>query len=422
MSIRRVVVTGMGLVTPLGVGVGTGWKRLVEGFSGVRRIVSVDVADMPVSIGGVVPRGNGVGELDAGMYLSAAEQRHFAEHILFAVAACQEALDQAGWHPESESDRERTGVAIGSGIGGLALLEHNTLRLAQGGPRRVSPFCIPGCLVNEAAGVVAIRHALRGPLHAAATACSSGAHAIGDAARMIQLGDADLMLAGGTEAAITRLGMASFAVMRALSRAFEASPEEASRPWDRARDGFVLGEGAGVLLLEEREHALERGANILAEIEGYGISGDGYHLTSPLPDGSGAARAMSAALRRARRVPECVGYLNAHATSTPVGDPIELEAVRRAFGNAAQELSISSTKSATGHLLGAAGGVEAVFSICALRSGIVPPTLNLHEPDDGCDLKLTPRAALDRKLDCVMSNSFAFGGSNACLVFGRGEK
>ena len=415
---RRVVVTGLGLVTPLGCGVERVWGRLLEGRSGVRRIDTLDVADLPARIAGLVPRGAAEGELDLGQVLSAKERRRMGDFMLYAIAAAREALHDAGYRPGTDAERERSGVMIGSGIGGLPEIERAALALAERGPRRISPFFIPSSLVNEASGVVSIEHGFCGPNHAVATACATGAHALGDAARMIQLDDADVMLAGGTEAAVSRLTIAGFAIMQALSTSFNDTPEAASRPWDRARDGFVLGEGAGVVVLEELEHARRRGARIYAELLGYGLSGDAHHITAPDPDGGGAQRAMRMALTRAKLAPTSIDYVNAHATSTPLGDPGEVKAVKAVMGAHADRISMSSTKSATGHLLGAAGAVEAIFSVLSLRDQVAPPTLNLTDPGEGCDLDLVPRAAKRRPIRHVLSNSFAFGGANAALVFG----
>ena len=414
---RRVVVTGLGLVTPLGVGVTHAWKQLLEGRSGVKRIERFDVSDLPSKIAGQVARGTAAGALDADQFIPPREQRRLDEFILFAVAASHEALRDAGWAPEAAEARERTGVAIGSGIGGLPLIYETSLRLHEGGPRRISPFFIPGTIANEASGAVAIKYGFGGPNHCVVTACATGAHAIGDAARMIALDDADVMLAGGCEAALSRLCVGGFAIMRALSTGFNDTPEAASRPWDRTRDGFVLGEGAGVVVLEELEHARKRGARIYAELVGYGLSGDAYHMTAPAPDGAGAARAMQSALKRAQVNTDDVDYICAHATSTPVGDPIEIAAIRRVFGNAASGVSISASKSATGHMLGAAGAVAAIFSVLALRDQVAPPTLNLHEPDTDCDLDLVPRVAKPRRIRHALTNAFAFGGANAALLF-----
>ncbi len=416
---RRVVVTGMGLVTPLGTGVDRVWQRLVEGHSGIRAITAFDVSDLPTRIAGQVPCGTGPGDFDAAAFASARDRRRLETFMLFALAASQEAVRGAGLSELLASGlRERAGVLLGSGIGGLERIAETALVLEHKGPRRVSPFFIPGSLINEAAAVVSIHFGLSGPCHAVVTACASGANAIGDAARSIQLGDADVMLAGGTEAATGRLALAGFGAMRAMSTGYNAAPESASRPWDEQRDGFVLGEGAGVLVLEEREHARARGAPIHAELSGYGLSGDAHHLTAPEPTGEGIARAMRAALGRARLDPGQLGYVNAHATSTPLGDPIELLGLRAVLGSAANRIPISSTKSATGHLLGAAGAVEAVFSVLALSRQVLPPTLNLHEPVDK-ELDLVPLVARSARVDHVLSNSFGFGGHNASLVFSR---
>jgi 3-oxoacyl-[acyl-carrier-protein] synthase II len=413
---RRVVVTGMGVVCPLGLGIEPVWTKLLEGRSGVRTIDRFETSDLPCRIAGLVPRGPG--GFDPLTVVANRELRRMDEFIIFALAAAEQAVNDAGWVKPSDEESERTGVLIGSGIGGLPMIAENAVILHERGPRRVSPFFIPGSLINEASGMVSIRYGYRGPNHAVVTACATGAHALGDAARLVALGDADVMLAGGVEAATCRLTMAGFSIMRALSTHFNAEPERASRPWDAARDGFVLGEGAGMVVLEELEHAQRRGANIYAELLGYGLSGDAYHLSAPEPSGDGARRAMLAALKRAQLDPSEIDYINAHATSTPVGDPVEISAIKNLFGSHAGEVSISSTKSATGHLLGAAGAVEALFAIQALRTQQVPPTLNLENPDEGCDLDLVPLRAKSRRVRNVLSNSFGFGGTNAALVFG----
>jgi len=415
---RRVVVTGLGLVTPLGAGVKTVWRRLIDGDSGIRGVRSCDVSDLPCKIAGEVPTGEGeAGRFIADAVISPKDQRKTDPFIHFAMGAATEAVEDSGWAPPDDAARERTGVMIGSGIGGLQTLYDTSVLLSERGPRRVSPFFIPASLINLAAGHVSIKFGFRGPNHSVVTACSSGAHAIGDAARLIALDDADVMVAGGAEASICRLGIAGFSAARALSTAFNDAPERASRPWDRDRDGFVMGEGAGAVVLEELEHARRRGARIYAELIGYGLSGDAYHITAPAEDGSGAYRAMQAALKRAGLDPADIDYINAHGTSTPLGDEIELGAVKRLFGDAAYKLSMSSTKSAIGHLLGAAGSVEAIFSILAMRDGVVPPTLNLDNPSPGCDIDLVPRQAKQRKVRRVLSNSFGFGGTNASLIF-----
>ncbi len=415
---RRVVVTGMGLVTPLGSGVKVNWDRLIAGRSGVRSIQNFDVSDLPSRIAGQVPPGDtATGGFNAADYVSPKDQRKMDRFIVYAMAAAQQAVESSGWKPEGEEDRHRTGVMIGSGIGGLETIHDGTLTLKEKGPRRISPFFIPAALINLASGHVSIRYGFQGPNHAPVTACSTGAHAVGDAARMIALEDADVMVAGGTEAAVCRIGISGFAAARALSTNFNDTPERASRPWDRDRDGFVMGEGAGIVVLEELEHAKKRGAPIYAELIGYGMSGDAYHITAPAEDGSGAYRAMQAALKRARLNPEDIDYINAHGTSTPLGDEIELGAVKRLFGDAAYEISMSSTKSAVGHLLGAAGSVEAIYSILAIMNQVVPPTLNLDNPSEGCDIDLVPKQAKQRKVRAALSNSFGFGGTNASLVF-----
>jgi 3-oxoacyl-[acyl-carrier-protein] synthase II len=415
---RRVVVTGMGLVTPLGVGLERNWSALTEGESGVRAIQSFEVSDLPAKIAAQVPRGDTVaGLFDADDWVAPKDQRKMDGFIVFALAAAAQAVADAGWLPDAEEARERTGVMIGSGIGGLPGITEGALTLHQRGPRRLSPFFIPANLINLASGHVSIRYGFTGPNHAVVTACSSGAHAIGDAARLIMLDDADVMVCGGTEAAVCRLGLAGFAAARALSTGFNHDPPRASRPWDQERDGFVMGEGAGILVLEEYAHAAERGANIYAEVIGYGMSSDAFHLTAPSEDGKGASRSMRNALRRAGLAPDKIDYINAHGTSTPLGDEIELGAVKRVFGGHAYELSMSSTKSAIGHLLGAAGSVEAIFSILAIRDGVVPPTLNLDNPSPSCDVDLVPKHAKRRKVRYALSNSFGFGGTNASLIF-----
>jgi 3-oxoacyl-[acyl-carrier-protein] synthase II len=409
----------MGMVTPLGAGVKPTWERLIASQSGVRAIQSFDVTDLPSKIAGQVPKGEGsAGLFNPDDFVTPQERRRIGEFVLFALAASQEAIEDAGWKPTEEAKLERTGVMIGSGIGGLPEIYEGAIILHERGPRRVTPFFIPASLINLASGHVSIRYGFKGPNHSVVTACSTGAHAIGDAARLIQFEDADVMVAGGTEAAICRLGVAGFAAARALSTGFNDQPERASRPWDKDRDGFVMGEGAGIVVLEELEHAKKRGAKIYAEIVGYGLTGDAYHITAPSPEGMGGYRSMQAALKRAGMAPDDIDYINAHGTSTPLGDEIEYGAVKRLFGEAAKKLSMSSTKSAIGHLLGAAGSVEAIFSILAIRNGIVPPTLNLENPSDGCtDIDLVPLKAKERKVRAALSNSFGFGGTNASLIF-----
>ena len=413
---RRVVVTGLGAVTPLACGARASWRRLLAGESGIRAIDRVDVSDMPSRVAGQVPGPDEEDGFDPGAWIEPREQRRMDTFIHYAIAAAAEAVEDSGWRPEDDRGRERTGVLIGSGIGGLPGIEAATLSLAEKGRRGVSPFFIPSCLINLASGQVSIRHGFKGPNHSVVTACSTGAHAIGDAARLILWGDADAMVAGGSESAISRLAVAGFSAARALSTGFNDEPARASRPWDRDRDGFVLGEGAGAVVLEDYDHARSRGARIYAEIAGYGLSGDAHHITAPAPDGDGGFRSMRAALDRAGMAPGDVDYVNAHGTSTPLGDEIEHEAVKRLFGGAAANLSMSSTKSAIGHLLGAAGAVEAIFSILAVHEDIVPPTLNLENPSPGCDLDLVPLEAKRRPVRAALSNSFGFGGTNASLI------
>ncbi len=417
---KRVVVTGIGLVTPLGIGTENIWKRLTAGESGIRAIQSFDVSDLPAKIAGQVPRGETAsGLFNADDWVPPKDQRKMDEFIVYAMAAAEQAVTDSGWKPDNDEKRERTGVMIGSGIGGLPGITEGAITLHERGPRRLSPFFIPSNLINLASGHVSIRYGYRGPNHAVVTACSTGAHAIGDAARLIMWDDADVMVCGGTEAAVCRLGIAGFAAARALSTAFNDEPSRASRPWDKKRDGFVMGEGAGIVVLEELEHAKKRGAKIYAEVVGYGMSGDAHHITAPAEDGNGAFRAMRNALKRAELTPDRIDYINAHGTSTPLGDEIELGAVKRLFGEHAYKVSMSSTKSAIGHLLGAAGSVEAIFSILAMRDSVVPPTLNLENPSEGCDIDLVPLKAKERRVDYALSNSFGFGGTNASLIFGR---
>ncbi|AFK53702.1 beta-ketoacyl-ACP synthase II [Tistrella mobilis] len=418
---RRVVVTGLGLVTPLAVGVKTSWERLLASKSGIRHIDSFDVSDLSVRIAAMVPKGAGEDAFRPEDYVPAKDVKKMDEFIHYALGAADEAIRDAGWAPEAEEELDRTGVMIGSGIGGLPTIAEGAVTMEQRGPRRVSPFFIPAALINLASGQVSIKYGFRGPNHAVVTACSTGAHAIGDAARLIMWGDADVMVAGGSEAAVCRMGIAGFAAAKALSSGYNDTPERASRPWDKGRDGFVMGEGAGVVVLEELEHAKARGAKIYAEVVGYGMSGDAYHITAPSEDGNGGFRAMQAAMKRAGLNPDQIDYVNAHGTSTPRGDVIELAAVKRLFGEAAYKLSMSSTKSSIGHLLGAAGAVEAIFSILSIRDGVVPPTLNLDNPDEGCDIDLVPHQPKEREVRYALSNSFGFGGTNASVIFGRPE-
>jgi 3-oxoacyl-[acyl-carrier-protein] synthase II len=417
---QRVVVTGLGLVTPLGCGVEPSWSRLIEGHSGARRITEFEVADISAQIASFVPRGDGsAGTFNPDQWMEPKEQRKVDDFIIFAMSAAEQALKDAGYEAKTQDQQERTGVLIGSGIGGLSGIADTALLLKEKGPRRVSPFFIPGRLINLASGYVSIRHGLKGPNHAVVTACSTGAHAIGDAARLIALGDADVMVAGGAESPICRIAMAGFAACRALSTGFNDQPTKASRPYDKDRDGFVMGEGSGIVVLESLEHATARGARIYAEIIGYGLSGDAYHITAPAEDGDGAYRCMRAALKRAGIMADEIDYVNAHGTSTPMGDEIELGAIERLFGNNAGKLSMSSTKSAIGHLLGAAGSVEAIFSILAMRDNIAPPTINLDNPSVDTSIDLVPHTAKKKPINTVLSNSFGFGGTNASLIMRR---
>ncbi|MFD0987188.1 beta-ketoacyl-ACP synthase II [Methyloligella solikamskensis] len=417
---RRVVITGMGLVSPMASGVEASWKKLIEGKSSARRVNEFDVSDLACQIACQIPRGDGSdGTFNPDDWMEPKEQRKVDDFIIYAMAAATQALEHAGWNPTDYEDQIRTGVLVGSGIGGLQGIEKSSLLFNEKGPRRLSPFFIPGRLINLASGYISIKHGLKGPNHAVVTACSTGAHAIGDASRLVGLGDADVMLAGGTESPICRLALAGFAACKALSTHFNDEPEKGSRPYDRDRDGFVMGEGAGVVVLEELEHAKARGATIYAEIIGYGLSGDAYHITAPSEDGDGAYRCMMAAVKRAGIEPADIDYINAHGTSTPMGDEIELGAVERLFGNAAGKTTMSSTKSATGHLLGAAGAVEAIFSTLAIRDNVVPPTLNLDNPSIDTAIDLVPHEAQERKVDTVLSNSFGFGGTNASLILRR---
>jgi 3-oxoacyl-[acyl-carrier-protein] synthase II len=415
---RRVVVTGVGLVTPLASGAEQTWQRLLAGESGIKRIEKFDVSDLPCKVAGQVPRGDGAnGSFNADQWMEPKEQRKVDDFIIFAMGAATQALNDANWHPRDYEDQIASGVLIGSGIGGVEGIAETALLLRDRGPRRVSPFFIPGRLINLASGYVSIAHSLKGPNHAVVTACSTGAHAIGDAGRLIALGDADVMLAGGTESPVNRISLAGFAACRALSTGFNDTPERASRPYDRDRDGFVMGEGAGAVVLEEYEHAQRRGARVYGELIGYGLSGDAHHITAPAEDGDGAFRCMSAAIRRAGVSPADIDYINAHGTSTPLGDEIELKAVERLVGNAGGNIAMSSTKSSIGHLLGAAGAVEAIFCLLALRDGVVPPTLNLDNPSVATPIDLVPHTARRRSVDIVLSNSFGFGGTNASLIF-----
>jgi 3-oxoacyl-[acyl-carrier-protein] synthase II len=415
---RRVVVTGIGIVSPLGVGAENVWNRLLKAESGIRGVQSCDVTDLPCKIAGEVPRGDtSSGKFNADDYVSPKDQKKMDTFIILAMGAAQQAVEDSGWKPTDEEGQTRTGVLIGSGIGGLQGIYEAAVTLKEKGPRRISPFFIPSCLINLASGHVSIKYGFRGPNHSVVTACATGSHAIGDAGRLIQIGDADVMVAGGTESTVSRLGIAGFCASRALSTGFNDRPTEASRPWDKDRDGFVMGEGAGVVVLEELEHAKARGAKIYAELRGYGLSGDAYHITAPSETGDGGYRCMQMALKRAEMKVEDIDYINAHGTSTPLGDEIELGSVKRLFQDHAYKITMSSTKSAIGHLLGAAGAVEAIFSILALRDQVAPPTLNLDNPSEGCDIDLAPKEAKPRKIRAALSNSFGFGGTNASLIF-----
>lgn len=408
------------MVSPLGCGVDVTWAAILAGQSGISRIEDFEVADLACQVAGTLPRGSKAeGKYDPDDWMEPKESRKVDPFIVYAVAAADQALADAGWHPTSIEDQVATGVLIGSGIGGLQGIEKTALVLRDQGPRRVSPFFIPGRLINLASGHVSIRHGLKGPNHAVVTACSTGAHAIGDAARLVALGDADVVVAGGAESPVCRIAIAGFASAKALSTHFNDRPTAASRPYDRDRDGFVMGEGAGIVVVEEREHALARGVRIYGEVIGYGLSGDAYHITSPAPDGDGARRCMQMALKRAGIAASDLDYINAHGTSTQAGDEIELKAVESLIGDTAGAVSMSSTKSATGHLLGAAGAIEAIFSLLAIRDNVVPPTLNLDNPSVDTAFDLVPKVARRRQVDTVLSNSFGFGGTNASLVLRR---
>jgi 3-oxoacyl-[acyl-carrier-protein] synthase II len=418
MTARRVVITGIGLVTPLGAGVDASWRRLLAGESGLRPIEKFNVDDLPAKVAGLIPT-SGEGAFNPEDVMPAKDLRRNDPFIVYGVAAAAEAVEDSGWQPADEEQRCRTGVLIGSGIGGLGTIADTAVDLETRGPRRVSPFFSPACLINLVSGQVSIRFGFKGPNHAVVTACSTGAHAIGDAARLIALDNADVMVAGGAEGAVCRIGIAGFAALKALSTRYNDTPEKASRPWDLGRDGFVMGEGAGIVVLEELEHARARGARIYGEVVGYGLSGDAYHITAPSPDGDGGYRSMQMALKSAGLEPGDIDYINAHGTSTPLGDEIELGAVKRLFGAAADKLSMSSTKSAMGHLLGAAGGVEAIFALLAVHHQVVPPTLNLDQPSEGCDLDLVPYEARRREVRAALSTSFGFGGTNASLIIAQ---
>ncbi|SOC07640.1 beta-ketoacyl-ACP synthase II [Rhodobacter maris] len=416
---RRVVVTGLGMVTPLACGVEETWSRLLAGQSGAGPITRFDASAVTTKYACEVPRGDGSdGTFNPDHWMEPKEQRKVDEFILYAMAAATQAVKDSGWEPEDLEARERTGVMIGSGIGGLQTIAENAILIKEKGPRRVSPFFIPASLINLASGQVSIRFGFKGPNHSVVTACATGAHAIGDAARLIMLGDADVMVAGGAESPISEIGIAGFNACKALSTKRADDPQSASRPWDEDRDGFVMGEGAGVVVLEEYEHAKARGAKIYAEVLGYGLSGDAYHITAPAEDGDGGLRAMKAAIARAGITPADIDYINAHGTST-MADTIELKAVERLLGDAAAQTTMSSTKSAIGHLLGAAGAVEAIFCILAIRDQVAPPTLNLDAPAGAPVIDLAPKEARKRKIDVAMSNSFGFGGTNASVILGK---
>lgn len=417
---RRVVVTGLGLVTPLACGVDATWKRLVNGESGIGKITRFDASGISCQVAGEVPYGDGEGEFNPDAWVSPKEQKKMDIFIRYAMAAATQAVDDSGWKPEAEADCKRTGVLIGSGIGGLPEIEANSFTMKEKGFKRLSPFFLPSTLINLCSGFVSIKYGFRGPNHSVVTACSTGAHAIGDAARLIMTDDADVMVAGSAEGTICPIGIGGFAASRALSTGYNDTPEKASRPWDEGRDGFVMGEGSGIVVLEELEHAKKRGATIYGELVGYGLSGDAYHITAPHSEGRGAFDAMEAAMKKAKLNPEDIDYINAHGTSTPLGDMIEFNAVKRLLGNAAGSVLMSSTKSAVAHLLGGAGSVEAIFGLLAMRDNVAPPTLNLDKPSEGCEgIDLVPHTAKEKDINVVLSNSFGFGGTNVSLIFKR---
>lgn len=416
---KRVVVTGMGIVSPLGQGLETNWTKLMNKVSGISKIERFDASGLSAKVAGMIPFGDGEGEFNPDKYIAPRDQKRLDPFIVYGLCAGMDAVEDSGWKPEDEEGKERTGVLIGSGIGGLSTIYETSLSLKDGGQRKVSPFFIPSCLINLISGNLSIKYGFRGPNHSVVTACATGTHAIGDAARLIQLGLADVMVAGGAEAAICPLAVAGFSQARALSTSYNEEPTKASRPWDKGRDGFVMGEGAGVLVLEEYEHAVKRGAKIYGEFKGAGLSGDGHHITSPHPEGEGAYLSMKMAMKEANIPLSSVDYINAHGTSTPAGDEIEVKAVKRLFGDHVYNLSMSSTKSATGHLLGAAGAIEAIYCLLAIKYQTAPATLNLDDPFDGCDIDLVPHEPKKRKIDVVMSNSFGFGGTNASVIFSK---
>ena len=416
---RRVVITGMGMITSLGVGVEENWRKLISGKSGISNIQRFDASSLPCKVAGEIKHGQGDGLFDPSKYLSVKDLKKMDYFITYGMIAAIAAIEDSGWLPNSQEDLDMTGVLIGSGIGGLPGIEETSISLAESPDKRISPFFIPASLINLVSGNLSIKYGFSGPNHAVVTACSTGAHAIGDAARLIQYGDADVMVAGGTEGAICNVGMAGFAAAKALSTGFNDMPDKASRPWDRDRDGFVMGEGAGIVVLEELEHAKKRGAKIYGEIVGYGLTGDGYHITAPHPEGRGGFRAMQMAMKRTGLGTDQVDYVNAHGTSTPRGDEIELGSVQRLFGDNAKKMMMSSTKSSIGHLLGAAGSVEAIYSLLAIRDNIAPPTLNLENQPEGTIIDLVAKKAKEKKIDVALSNSFGFGGTNASLIFKR---
>lgn len=419
---RRVVVTGLGMLSPLGMGVEHNWTEITAGKSGIRKIEHFDVSDITSQIAGTIITTDSEspedGEFNINLYVEPKEQKKIDQFISYALAATHEAIKDSGWEPTDEESLERTGVLIGSGIGGLESVYNTSLTLNERGPRRLSPFSVPAMLINLASGQVSIKYGFKGPNHSVVTACATGTHAIGDASRLIMFGDADVMIAGGAESAVNRLGVSCFAAARALCTSYNDRPEEASRPFDEARDGFVIAEGAGILVLEEYEHAKARGAKIYGEVIGYGLSGDAYHITSPAEDGNGGYRAMQAALRNAKINPEDIDYVNAHGTSTPVGDGIECTAIKRMFAHSLDKMAMSSTKSAIGHLLGAAGAVEAIYTLKAIQTGILPPTLNLENVSEACQgINLVPKVAQEKDVTIGLSNSFGFGGTNASVIF-----
>lgn len=417
---RRVVVTGIGLVTPLGGDVKSSWNSLINSKSGIANITEFDTSDLTCKIAGLIPDIKDTPQgFDSSKYVSSKDSRKMDKFIIYALGAAAQAIEDSGWAPKEQQDFEMTGVMIGSGIGGIKIIQDSSITVKERGARKISPFFIPASLINLASGHISIKYGYQGPNHAVVTACSTGAHAIGDAARIIQSGDANVMIAGGAESAICKSAVAGFAAARALSTNFNDRPTEASRPWDKDRDGFVMGDGSGVVVLEEYEHAKKRGAKIYAELSGYGLTGDGYHITAPHPEGRGAYRSMLMAMKKSQLDLCDIGYINAHGTSTPVGDDIELNAVQRLFKDNLKGLKMSSTKSSIGHLLGSAGSVEAIFSLLTLKNSIIPPTLNLYNPPENCNIDLVPHTSQEKKLQAVMTNSFGFGGTNASLIFSK---